>query len=91
MDPPYAPLTATANFTSYTKEGFDVKDQKDLRDFCDRLHAKGVYFAVSNSNCELITDLYKSYSQHVFTVNRTLNSKKDNRKKSAEEILITNF
>ena len=91
LDPPYAPLTATANFTSYTKEGFDVKDQKDLRDFCDRLHAKGVYFAVSNSNCELITDLYKSYTQHVFTVNRTLNSKKDNRKKSAEELLITNF
>jgi len=91
LDPPYAPLTATSNFVSYTKEGFDVEDQKDLRDFCNRLQAKGAYFAVSNSNCQLITDLYSSYNQHVFTVNRTLNSKKDNRKQSAEEILITNF
>ena len=91
LDPPYAPLTATSNFTSYTKEGFDVKDQKELKDLCDRLHTKGVLFAVSNSNCELITDLYKDYNQTIFTVNRNLNSKKNKRKKSAEEILITNF
>jgi len=91
LDPPYAPLTATSNFTSYTKEGFDVRDQKKLRDFCDRLDNRGVLFAVSNSNCELIRDLYKNYKQHIFVVNRNLNSKKDKRKDSAEELLITNF
>lgn len=91
FDPPYAPLTATSNFTSYTKEGFDVKDQKELKELCDRLDSKGVCFAVSNSNCELITDLYKDYNKHVFVVNRNLNSKKDKRKESAEEVLITNY
>ena len=91
LDPPYAPITATSNFTSYTNEGFDVEDQKKLRDFCDRLDKKGVLFAVSNSSCELIKNLYSNYEQHVFVVNRSLNSKKTKRKNSAEEILITNF
>lgn len=91
LDPPYAPMTATANFTSYTKEGFDVADQKALKEFCDRLHKKGALFAVSNSNCGLISSLYSEYNQHTFVVNRNLNSKKDKRKNATEEILITNF
>lgn len=91
LDPPYAPMSATANFTSYTKEGFDVSDQKLLKEFCDRLDKKGALFAVSNSNCELIRTLYKDYKQHVFVVNRNLNSDKKKRKNSTEEILITNF
>lgn len=91
LDPPYAPMTATANFTSYTKEGFDVSDQKALKEFCDRLEKKGALFAVSNSNCGLISSLYSEYNQHTFVVNRNLNSKKEKRKNATEEILITNF
>ena len=91
LDPPYAPMSATANFTSYTKEGFDISDQKHLKDFCDRLDKRGVKFAVSNSNCEFIQTLYESYKQHTFVVNRNLNSNKAKRKNATEEVLITNF
>lgn len=91
FDPPYAPLSATSSFTSYTKDGFDTEDQIALRDLCVRLDKRGVRFALSNSNCELMTTLFKDFNIRVFQVNRNLNSKKDKRKKSAEEIFVTNF
>jgi len=91
FDPPYAPLTATSSFTSYTKDGFDTKDQIALRDLCNRLDKKGVRFALSNSNCELMRELYKDFDIKIFDVNRNLNSDKTKRKKSAQEIFVTNF
>lgn len=91
FDPPYAPLSATSSFTSYTKDGFDVKEQKELRDLCVRLDKRGVRFALSNSNCDLIRDLYKDFKIETFEVNRNLNSKKEKRKNSAEEVLVINY
>jgi DNA adenine methylase len=59
FDPPYAPLTATSDFTSYTAAGFGPQDQKDLRDLALRLKSRGVYVLLSNSSAPLIHDLYK--------------------------------
>ena len=42
VDPPYAPLNATSNFTGYSQKGFDEKMQLDLRDLCARLDRQGV-------------------------------------------------
>ena len=59
MDSPYAPLTVTSDFTSYTAEGFGPQDQKDLRDLALRLKSRGVQVLLSNSSAPLIRDLYK--------------------------------
>lgn len=59
MDPPYAPLTATSDFTGYTAGGFGPQDQKDLRDLALRLKHRGVYVLLSNSSAPLIRELYK--------------------------------
>jgi DNA adenine methylase len=59
MDPPYAPLTATANFTGYTSQGFGPEDQVRVRDEALRLKRLGVHVLLSNSSAELIRDLYK--------------------------------
>ena len=92
LDPPYAPVSATSNFTSYTAEGFSLKDQVELKEFCDKLNQSGVYFMLANSNCEFIRDLYKDYNQHTFCLNRTLNSKAELRRQTEDnEILITNY
>ncbi len=92
FDPPYAPISETSNFTSYTSEGFGSEDQVRLKEFCDELTRNGVKFMLANSNSPFICDLYKDYQQYKFTLNRTLNSNKDLRKQTEEnELLVTNF
>lgn len=92
LDPPYAPLSATSDFTSYTAEGFHLDDQIALRDFCKDLDASSVKFMLANSNCEFIKELYKDFNQYTFSLNRTLNSKKELRKQTTDnEILVCNF
>lgn len=92
LDPPYAPLSATSDFTSYTAEGFGTEDQVKLRDFCKELDSNGIKFMLANSNCEFIRELYSDYTQYTFSLNRTLNSKKELRKQTTDnEILVCNF
>lgn len=59
FDCPYAPLTATSDFTSYTKDAFGPQEQKDLRDLALKLKNRGVYVLLSNSSAPMIYDLYK--------------------------------
>jgi DNA adenine methylase len=58
FDPPYAPLSRTAQFTSYTAGGFAEADQVRLRDAVVQLAARGCLVVVSNSTAPLITALY---------------------------------
>ncbi len=90
LDPPYAPLNATSNFTGYSQDGFDLVMQSSLRDLCDRLDAKGVRFMVSNSNAPLILDLYDHYKIEFVYASRAINSKGHKRGK-IPEVIITNY
>jgi DNA adenine methylase len=48
-DPPYKPMSRTADFTEYQAEGFDEADQRRLRDAAVMLDRRGVSVIVSNS------------------------------------------
>ena len=57
-DPPYAPLSATSNFASYTAEGFSALDQRRLqRDVIDAAR-RGAIVVVSNSSAPEIERAY---------------------------------
>jgi DNA adenine methylase len=58
FDPPYAPLSATSSFTSYTAGGFGPDDQRRLRDVALALKRRGVHVLLSNSAAPLIRELY---------------------------------
>jgi DNA adenine methylase len=58
IDPPYAPLSKTSNFTGFIAAGFGDNNQKDLRDAALKLKKKGVHVVLSNSNADLIRELY---------------------------------
>ena len=58
FDPPYAPLTETAQFTSYTAAGFSTSDQERLQQVMVQLARKGCSVLLSNSTAPEITRLY---------------------------------
>ncbi len=58
-DPPYAPLSATANFTSYTATRFSDADQKQRQQLVVALARRGCRVLVSNSTADAIAELYE--------------------------------
>jgi DNA adenine methylase len=58
LDPPYAPLNRTANFTEYTAEGFGPAEQRALREAVLDLAGRGVQVLLSNSAADEVKRLY---------------------------------
>ena len=90
FDPPYEPVSTTADFTDYHAEGFDRDDQRRLRDLAVDLDEMGVSVVLSNS--PPVAELYEGVEQftvHVVEATRAINSDADNRGEVAE-VLITN-
>lgn len=90
LDPPYDPVSETANFTSYNKDGFPIDEQKRLKRVCDELNNKKVKFLLSNSDTSFINELYKEYKIVKVQANRNINSKANGRGK-INEVLIMNY
>jgi DNA adenine methylase len=87
-DPPYAPLTPTANFSSYTKDGFTLDDQQELANYAKKLSAHGIPVIISNHDTELTRSLYKEAKITFFDVQRFISSNSSNRNKAAELIAL---
>lgn len=90
FDPPYDPITESANFTGYDKGGFNRGEQIRLKKLCDELDRKGVEFLLSNSATDFILDLYKDYHIRVVQAKRAVNSK-GNKRGNVDEVLVTNY
>jgi len=61
LDPPYAPLSGTARFTSYTSGGFDAEQQKLLQRTVIDLARRGTRVLLSNSAAPQIRALYQRH------------------------------
>jgi len=90
FDPPYDPVSESANFTGYDKGGFDKDEQIRLKKLCDKLNNRGVKFLLSNSSTEFILDLYKDYNITIVKAKRSINSKGDGRG-DVNEVLVKNY
>lgn len=90
LDPPYDPVSDTASFTGYSKDGFDRSEQIRLKNCCDILTQRGVKFLLSNSSTPFIRELYAGYPVQTVYAKRAVNS--DAGKRGAvEEVLIRNY
>lgn len=90
FDPPYHPLTESANFTGYIQGGWDESDQIRLREACDKLTNKGIKFLLSNSCTNFIKEQYQDYNITVVQATRAVNSNAAGRG-NVDEVLITNY
>lgn len=92
LDPPYQPVSDTANFTSYTNGSFGYKDQERLFEKFKALDRKGVRVLLSNSKSAEIMDLFEGYSDGMVEINanRFINSVSQKRT-GHTELLIKNY
>lgn len=90
FDPPYQPVSKTASFTSYEKDGFGEVSQRQLADVFRQLDEMGVKLLLSNSMTPLVRELYAPFNIEQVFANRSVNSKADGRGK-VREALVSNF
>ena len=90
FDPPYAPVSRTANFTSYTEKAFGEAEQRELAAVLHKLHRRGCQVMLSNSWIDATLKLYAAFNQHEVKAARVINSKADRRGK-VSELLVTNY
>jgi DNA adenine methylase len=90
FDPPYAPLSETSSFTAYHEDGFNSKDQAELRNLFIELDKRGCHIMLSNSAAPLIKELYKNYRQIEVRAARNINAKAAGRGKITE-IVVLNY
>ena len=57
-DPPYVPLSPSANFTSYSKSGFNMEEQQQLADLAHEISVKGIPMLISNHNTSFTRKAY---------------------------------
>jgi len=92
FDPPYQPVSNTANFTSYTNKNFSFDDLNRLAELCKNLDAKGCNVLLSNSDSEDVSELFskKPWKVSRIQANRSINS--DSKKRTGHfELLIKNY
>ena len=97
FDPPYAPLSATAHFTSYTSDGFGSEDQRRLQHILIELAKRRCHVLLSNSTAREIASLYDGNADaekaglraHKVPARRAINSNAS-RRGHVLEYVITN-
>ena len=97
FDPPYRPLTPTASFTAYSKDGFGDNHQRRLAAFCRRLDTAGHQWLLSNSDPHNVDpedtffeDIFAGFEIRRVSAARMVNSKADGRGKITE-LAIRNY
>ena len=89
-DPPYVPLSKTANFTAYAAAGFNWEDQISLADWASKLSAKGIQVVISNHNTPTARELYleAGATMEKFKVRRTISCNTDKRNLVGELLAV---
>ena len=88
-DPPYAPLSNTANFTSYAGAGFSLDDQAALADIAEQTaNKRDIPVLISNHDTTLTRRLYHGAELNVVKVKRTISRNGAGRNKVDELLAL---
>ena len=87
-DPPYAPLSATANFTAYHTNSFSPREQAHLAEMAEKLVSKQIPVLISNHDTPDTREWYKAAKQYQVKVRRSISSNGGTRKKVDELLAL---
>jgi DNA adenine methylase len=90
FDPPYHPVSKTANFTGYVAGSFGAQDQRDLATVFAQLSAKGCLCMLSNSHTPFVCELYEGYRIEVVQAQRAISRNADGRGR-IDEVVVMNY
>ena len=86
-DPPYMPVSATADFTAYTADGFGDADQLRLRDVLINCRDRGVNVLASNADVPRVRQIYDGFGVERIEARRAINSDGAKRGKVGELLI----
>jgi len=89
VDPPYFPVSATANFTSYTKDDFGAEEQRELHAVFAEAARRGARVMLSNSDTSFIRKLYKDFQIDTVQARRMVNCD-GSKRGEVNELVVTN-
>ena len=75
LDPPYVPLSRTANFTAYARHPFGPSEHERLSQSFAALERRGVRAVLSNSDTPATRALYRGFRAKKGKVARNINSR----------------
>lgn len=90
LDPPYEPITRTANFTGYASDGFSQDDQRELRDVVRELDRRGAKVMLSNSDVPFIRELYRGFDIRTVSAPRAVSCVGSKRGR-VNEVVVRNY
>lgn len=90
FDPPYLPLSDTANFSDYATGGFNYDDQVRLRDLALSLANRNARVIISNHDTPASRELYSSADITSIDVGRFISAKGSSRKSVKEVLAVWN-
>ncbi len=90
LDPPYLPLSKTANFTGYTKKRFGLEEHKELAKIFRESASNGVHLILSNSSAEEIYSLYDGFEIIELSGDRCVGGPVEYRSPVTELMIVAN-
>ena len=90
-DPPYVPVSETANFTGYTRDGFNADDQVRLARWCRELADRGCRVVLSNAAGSVADQAFAPLADEVLEVEERRAVNRDGGKRGAVETRIYVF
>jgi DNA adenine methylase len=82
------PLNQTSSFTSYTANGFGLREQERLARLFTDLDEQGCFVMLSNSSAGAIAKFYKRFDVVTIPARRAINSKPHLRGRIDEFLVI---
>ncbi len=90
FDPPYEPVSSTASFTAYSRNGFSREDQSRLAEVYAALDRRGCKLMLSNSDVPFIRTLYRRFRVDMVAAPRAINCNGAKRGK-VTEVVVRNY